>query len=367
MGTLNSLYIHFPFCRHICNYCDFYKSVPKDRFEITSFHKIFEESFKVHEGLLKEHGFSWSPLETLYIGGGTPSLWGVEGAEFLRDFLKSKNIAYEKDIEFTLEVNPGSWTQESLSEWKKTGVNRFSLGIQTLNPKCIKYLDRVHSLQDTYETLEYFSKNGENFSVDFMLGIPNSSDRKVLSELENVLKYKPGHLSLYILTTKENYIHKDQLPCEEQIEKEYLEVSQYLSDRGFNHYEVSNYALPGKKSHHNLKYWKGESVGAIGPSATGFLSLGEKGIRYKWENKAPKFNVEILGEEEFKLERLYTLLRTDIGIDGLNFFKDKNSWEKLLEIWESRGYLRSKKGPTVLNSKGFLLLDSLMDDIFQIT
>jgi oxygen-independent coproporphyrinogen III oxidase len=327
---------------------------------------MFEESFEKHQNLMETNSFSWAPLETLYIGGGTPSLWGAEGAIFLREFLKSKRIKFADDLEFTLEVNPGSWTVEALDEWKKTGVNRYSLGIQSLDGRFIKHLDRVHSIEDTFTTLEYFQNQKVNFSVDFMLGIPFSDelDRDVISELEKVLTYNPEHISLYILTTKENYIHKNNLPSEERVEKEYLAVSEFLTSRGFIHYEVSNYAKPGMRSKHNLKYWKGESVGAIGPSATGFLSLGKEGIRYKWQTKTPDFVLEKIGLEEYKLERLYTLLRTDEGISGSDFFEETEKWTHLVKKWGSLGYLAQKEERITLSAKGYLLMDSLMDDIF---
>jgi oxygen-independent coproporphyrinogen III oxidase len=367
MKILNSLYIHFPFCRHLCNYCDFYKTIPQNGSEINSFHKLFEESFEKHQKLMEANSFNWGDLETLYIGGGTPSLWGKEGAIFLREFLKSKDIKFADDLEFTLEVNPGSWTIESLEEWKKTGVNRYSLGIQSLDGRFIKHLDRVHSIEDTFATLEYFKNQKYNFSVDFMLGIPFSEElnRDVILELEKVLNFNPEHISLYILTTKENYIHKNNLPSEERIEKEYLEVSEFLKSRGFLHYEVSNYAKPGLRSKHNLKYWKGDSVGALGPSATGFLSLGNLGIRYKWQTKTSEFSLENIGPEEYKLERLYTLLRTDEGISGSDFFEETEKWTHLVKKWDSLGYLNKKEERITLSSKGYLLMDSLMDDIFK--
>jgi oxygen-independent coproporphyrinogen-3 oxidase len=142
-------------------------------------------------------------------------------------------------------------------------------------------------------------------------------------------------------------------------------VSDFLKGKGFQHYEVSNFSIPGKNSRHNLKYWKGESVAALGPSATGFLLIGDKGLRYKWENREPKFNLEILGPQELRLEKLYTLLRTDIGIQGEDFFEDKKSWIKLLDSWQEKGFILSKNGNTKLTSKGYLLMDSLMNDIFN--
>jgi len=267
-----------------------------------------------------------------------------------------------------LEVNPGTWTSEILKQWQKSGVNRFSLGIQTLNENLLKYLDRVHSIRDSFETLSHFKNQGINFSVDFMLGIPQSQmyKRDVIQELKEVLRYRPDHISLYILTTKENYKYLDFIPSEEWVEREYLEVSKYLQNEGYLHYEVSNYALPGKESRHNLKYWKGESVAALGPSATGFLSQGDKGIRYKWKNKTDGFVVEDITPEKFRLEKFYTALRTQEGLDPLEFFAgaELQKWEELGKKWEKAGYIKTLKPRMTLTPKGYLMMDSLMEDVF---
>ena len=198
MKTVNSLYIHFPFCRHICNYCDFYKAVPKNNLEVKNFQKLLEKSSAKNRDFLKNNGYILGPLETLYIGGGTPSLWGEEGARFFSGLGPS----FFPDYEFTLELNPGSWTHKGLEEWCKTGVNRLSIGIQTLNEKLLPLLNRVHTLTESFETLEMAKKKNFSFSVDFMLGLPHSKkyNRNILVELQKVLAYKPEHLSLYILT-----------------------------------------------------------------------------------------------------------------------------------------------------------------------
>lgn len=362
---IESLYIHFPFCKHLCNYCDFYKTAISDKnVDLKFFHHYLELSFALHQRLIETNGYSWAPLKTLYIGGGTPSLWGVEGKEFLQKFFKEKGIVLALDCEFTLEVNPGGWNESVLSEWRNFGANRFSLGIQSLNEEMIKKLDRVHSIEDAHVTLSYFKKNDLNFSIDFMLGLPDSvsSGRNVVEEIKQALLYNPSHFSIYILTVKENYTHYGSLPSEEFIEKEYMKVAEFLKSEGFVHYEVSNYARADRMSAHNLNYWKSKTVAALGPSATGFLA--EEKIRYKWKSKDAKFDIEYLTEKEYQLEQCYMALRAH-GLNLQKLEKKDKRWRDLSRKWLNEGLIEiDEREHLSLTSKGFLLLDSLMNDLF---
>lgn len=361
---IDSLYLHFPFCSHLCNYCDFYKKVPQNKAQdFQNFHHYLEQSFIVHQRLIEKNGYYWVPLKTLYIGGGTPSLWGVEGKTFLENFFKSKKIELAADCEFTLEVNPGAWNDEVLSQWREFGANRFSLGVQSLEKKMIKHLDRIHSVEDVHETLSYFKKNQLNFSVDFMLGLPYSDveKRNVIEELKEALEYNPSHFSVYILTVKDNYAHYSKLPDEVWIEKEFMDVSNFLTSKGFLHYEVSNFALPGKQSKHNLNYWKSKTVAALGPSATGFLN--EDRIRYKWKPNNPEIEIENLTEEEFRLEKVYMAIRSEEGVKLADF---PPSFKSVVQKWEYNNLVEQINGGVKLTSKGYLLLDSLMSDLFAL-
>ena len=140
---ITSLYIHFPFCRHLCNYCDFFKKIPSGSYNISSFQNLFKKQDIVHEKMLVERGLSLNNLETLYIGGGTPSLWGDEGAHFLAEFLLKKGVKLDDLGEFTLEVNPGTWTDQALSSWMKFGINRFSVGLQALDERFLPLLESI--------------------------------------------------------------------------------------------------------------------------------------------------------------------------------------------------------------------------------
>lgn len=377
--SIKSLYIHFPFCRHLCNYCDFYKRKDSNLSELELFHTYLEKTWDIHQRELARTNASWAPLETLYIGGGTPSLWGERGAEFLSTFLEQKKIELDKEVEFTLEVNPGSWTDQGLRAWKHGGVNRYSLGIQSLDERFLKIIDRVHNIDDVYETLKKFKELQVNYSVDFMLGLPFSKKlgRNIERELETILKHHPKHISLYILTVPTHYVHYDELPDEEWIEEEFLFVSEYLRERGYNHYEVSNFALPGLESSHNLKYWKGETVAALGPSATGYLANSK--TRYKWkallrdQSKAKESDfepdLEPLTAEQVRLESFYMQMRTFLGITPVEFFKDPQQCEDFMALadqWKLRGLVEidPKSSSVRALPKGYLVLDSLMDELF---
>lgn len=364
MTQVSSLYLHVPFCKHLCNYCDFYKKLYEPASDqIEDFHQFLKASVERHDELLKDQHAVMIPLETMYLGGGTPSLWGQRGAEFFREHIL-KHFPLKSDCEFTMEVDPGTWTDEMLRSWKDVGMNRISIGTQTLHPDFLKIMDRAHSLDESLKLLEYCRDNNWNFSLDFLLGIPFSKDknRDIISELDLLLKYKPKHISLYILNARSKYPHIQNLPDDEYISEEYLKVSKHLQTHGFHHYEVSNFALPGFESKHNLKYWKSESVAALGPTGTGLLHHNdEKAIRYKWKVSKAEVELENLGRSELDLENQYLQLRTTMG------WKPKEltpSLKNLFMSWQSKGLGVFDGERMILNPNGFIILDSLMGDIF---
>ncbi len=319
-----------------------------------------------HQGLLLQNNLEMSELRTLYIGGGTPSLWGERGATFLKNQFSKRGISLSSEGEFTLEVNPGTWDDEGIEAWKDFGINRYSLGVQSLRTDYLKLLDRVHSVEDVLETLTYFNKHQYNFSVDFMLGLPRSKTMKrtVLKELEEILAFNPNHISLYILTAKSNYKFKGELPDENFLEEEFLGVANFLSNLGYSHYEVSNFAKNGFESEHNLSYWKSESVGALGPSAVGLLS--EEKLRYKWKPKGAELEIEKLTHEQFQLESLYMSMRTNRGFKPEDLFPGKDdAVSPVLRDWVNNGLGRGDFNEFYLSSKGMLVLDGLIDRLLM--
>ncbi len=360
MTRVSSLYVHVPFCRHLCNYCDFYKQkFDAPDLQIEKFHQFLEASVLRHEQLLADAEFAWAPLETIYLGGGTPSLWGVDGAAFFRDRILPGPLAEER--EFTMEVDPGTWTPALLEAWQGVGVTRISVGTQSLDPAFLKILDRSHSLEQSFDLLGELQRRHWNFSLDFLLGVPFSKarGRNIKAELDRLLEFSPKHMSLYILNARSKYPHAQAMPDDDYVREEYLFVSDYLRGLGFHHYEVSNFALPGFESKHNLRYWRGENVAALGPTGTGYLATETKALRYKWKVTKADVEVEQLTASELALEQTYLGLRTS---DGLKFNSELSG---VYNSWQTQGYATRDGDRLKLTSRGFVMLDSLMDDLFR--
>jgi len=370
-SEIKSLYIHVPFCKHLCNYCDFYKNIKNedDNKQFDDYFDYLESSLNIHNALNKKMSLNFGKLDTLYFGGGTPSLLKPLGIERLFILLNKFNISFDNKTEVTLEVNPGTTSLNDLQLFKNLGVNRISTGVQSLNNSYLKKLDRLHDSSKALEIINDISSVFANFSVDFMLGLPiiKNEKRDIKNELDQILKINPKHISLYILTVKNDYVHKKVLPDDKYLEEEYLFVSNYLIKKGFKHYEVSNFSKPGYESQHNLNYWKSKSVAALGPSATGYF-YSQK-LRYVWNKKLPKLSEENLNNSEQKLESFYMRIRSSLGIKYDNYFtgEDKLKFINLVKNWEQRGLAKYNNEAMRLNSNGYLVIDSLMDEVFNHT
>jgi oxygen-independent coproporphyrinogen-3 oxidase len=370
MNQMKSLYIHFPFCKHLCNYCDFYKHKLTDNNQILDFERQLSAQIDLHEIFLKKNNIVIEELDTIYIGGGTPSLWKVNGVNFLKKFFIEKNIKLSKKVEFTIEVDPDTWNEEEIEAWLGLGVNRFSIGSQAFTEELLLTMDRTHSLDDVEKTLKFMSERKLNFSVDLMLGLPNSKDRNIKNELDRILKYNPNHLSVYILKARKKYPLITQMPDDENIRNEYLQVSEHLVLNKYVHYEVSNFARDDHFSEHNLKYWEYSSVGALGANATGLIVKKNQAIRYHWKSLAIGYVTEEITGESLIIEKVFLGLRNFKGINLKEFFCDVESHKSidlLFVSWKKSGYLTEESSAnwTQLNALGYLMCDSLLDDIFK--
>lgn len=360
--------MHFPFCRHLCNYCDFFKHKLESSDQITAFENKLLEQWHALSRLNSEHSVDIPFLETFYIGGGTPSLWGEAGVRFVRENILN-TLSFSDSYEFTLEVDPDAWDENTLAQWFEIGVNRVSIGAQAFDDQVLAVLDRSHRKKHIIALVSFLQKRNINTSVDLLIGAPQLMKRNTLEECRQLIDLAPQHFSVYILKTRKNYPHNEFMP-EDEVAEEYLDVVQLLKASGYHQYEISNFAQTDYESRHNLKYWKAENVAAIGPNATGAIYQSNGLLRYQWKNIATGFSSEQVEGESLILERLFLGLRTREGLKVDEIFPktyEKAIWTELYEQWQTRGYLSQLSTPQVmvLSPKGMLMSDSIVDDIFR--
>ena len=268
------LYIHFPFCGAKCPYCHFY-SVPYKPKLVEAWLSTLEKEASI----LAAPGLSF---DTIYLGGGTPSLIGSTGVIELRRFL-DKNLQVSAQ-EFTLEANPGITSINALKKWKEAGVNRISLGVQSFDDKILKLLGRDYTSAGAEAFYHSLRRVFDNISIDLMIGVPFEDKKNAPRTLKHIRKLQPEHVSLYILENLEGLpyeaVARKNPVDDDSVADEYDELVEGLKALGFVHYEISNFARPGRESRHNLKYWRYEPFLGLGPSACSHL--GDK----RWCNQA---------------------------------------------------------------------------------
>ncbi len=258
------IYIHVPFCLSKCGYCDFYSLPYSEELAEKYVNRIVSEINRWGDKLCR-------PADTLYFGGGTPSLLSVDMIERII-FAARQKFSLEV-AEITVEVNPA----EDLKKWligvRNAGVNRVSVGFQSANEGELNALFRRHTLHDAVRTVDDIKAAGiDNFSLDIMLGIPHQTKESLRHSLSVMADLSPSHISAYMLSVeKGTYFYKNReklnIPNDEEVEKFYLETVKLLEEKGYLKYEISNFARDGKISKHNTKYWKGEDYLGLGPAA----------------------------------------------------------------------------------------------------
>lgn len=273
------IYIHIPFCKQKCYYCDFVSYSNK-----CSEVKEYIESLKKE---IEEFDFSNYKVTSIYIGGGTPSyidsIYIVEILSELKEKLKC-NLIECKDIEITIEVNPGTVDTKKLNDYKKSGINRLSIGLQSTKNDILKKIGRIHTYQEFLEIYKLARETGfKNINIDLMIGIPGQKIGDLKNTLQDIIKLEPEHISVYSLIIEENTpIEKMlengeiKLPDEDLERNMYWYVKNTLELNGYNHYEISNFAKLGKESRHNLNCWNQEEYIGFGVAAHSYLN----GIRF---------------------------------------------------------------------------------------
>ena len=265
-----SMYIHIPFCHHICSYCDFCKRFYREE-ECHNYLKALEKEIK--------DNYKGEELKTLYIGGGTPSSLSIENLKLLFDILK--DIKLDKDYEFTIEVNPENIDEEKLKLFKDNRVNRISMGIESTNDKLLKYLNRKHNFDMVKEKINLIKKYFNNINVDLIYAIPNETIDDLKNDLDNIISLDINHISTYSLIINDNTtlgINNEHYIDSDLDRMMYDYICDYLSKHHFHHYEVSNFCKDGFESRHNLVYWHNENYYGFGLGASGYIN------NYRYDN-----------------------------------------------------------------------------------
>lgn len=268
------IYIHIPFCKQKCFYCDFVSYANQDKY----FQKYVQALNKEINNFLDNNEFE---VQTIYIGGGTPSLIDAKYIEEILHIFEKRNLLKEVK-EVTIEVNPGTVTEEKLRNYKNLGVNRLSIGLQSTEDKILKQIGRIHCYDDFLNTYKMAREVGfKNINVDLMIGLPNQKILDVKNSLEKIIKLEPeppNHISVYSLIVEENTpIEKMlesgelELPDEELERNMYWYVKNFLELNGYKHYEISNFAKLGNESKHNLDCWNQKEYVGFGVAAHSFI------------------------------------------------------------------------------------------------
>ena len=361
METKNmGLYIHIPFCKSKCKYCDFISFANKEDILDEYIKWLKYELIQVGDGNKSDYAGGLDKLinlKTIYIGGGTPSFIN---SRYIKEILDEVNKHFKVDdnAEITLEMNPGTVNEKKIVEYKEAGINRLSIGLQSTHNKILKQIGRIHTYEDFLEAYNLARKIGfKNINVDLMLGLPEQSLEELVSSVEAIIKLNPEHISIYSLILEENTALYDEvnsgkicLPDDELERKMYWKTKKMLENAGYIHYEISNFAKKGYESRHNISCWNGEEYIGIGVAAHSYTN----NIRYSNIDKIEEYiNNFKIGEEldnlifhekqdmESKMKEYMILgLRKLDGISIKEFksnftenpiFKFKNELNKLVE------------------------------------
>ena len=266
-----SLYIHFPWCIQKCPYCDFNShALKKSLPEID-----YIDSLLLDLTIDLQQFNETRPLQSIFMGGGTPSLFSAQQIQRLLRGIE-RIIPFVDDIEITLEANPGTFESDKFADFRKVGINRLSIGIQSFNNQHLKSLGRVHSAEEAVRAVTGARQAGfDNFNLDLMFGLPASSELDSLHDVQQAIALQPSHISFYQLTIEPNtYFHKypPVLPNDEVIFKEQEACQQLLAEHGYQQYEISAYAKNGKQCKHNINYWSFGDYLGIGAGAHGKIT-----------------------------------------------------------------------------------------------
>jgi len=372
------IYIHMSFCKQACHYCDFHFST-----NLTSRDNLVD-CLKKEIRLQRDYINSANqPINTIYFGGGTPSLLDKGQIEGLLQQIK-EYYPVVNDAEITLEANPDDLTFDKLTELRNAGVNRLSIGVQSFDDHVLKFFNRSHNGAQSLQCIKNAREVGfNNLSIDLIYAIPNQSCDDWLKNIKRAIELDPEHISAYSLTIESqtafgSWLKKGKLQpvSDDEAANDLVILIAELNNSGYEQYEVSNFSKPGYQSKHNSSYWKQESYLGIGPSAHSYNGISRQfnishNLAYirSIEKGSVPFELEILTPEEMANEYLLTTLRTSWGSD-LNLLHTrfgydlKNVHKKYLDNLVRENFATVEQGVLKLSAKGKLLADKISSDLF---
>jgi oxygen-independent coproporphyrinogen III oxidase len=358
---MQHLYLHVPFCVRRCSYCDFSIAVRK-RIPAREFVDVI---------LAEARGTDFGEIETLYFGGGTPSLLPPDAISTLAHDLTSLRRTPHAAREVTLEANPEDVTPDNARAWRAAGVNRVSLGAQSFDDGVLKWMHRSHDAARIGAAVHALRGAGiGNISLDLIFGLPTEMNRDWERDLEMAVALRPTHLSLYGLTIEprtplDRWISRGatQIPDDERYAEEYLAAHGRLMADGYEFYEVSNASLPGFRSRHNSAYWSGKPYVGLGPAAHSFDGRTRRWNLRAWEayrraiseGRSVVESEETLTDEQQRLERVYLALRTSEGLPLTAPYRP-------LPPFTDQGWIEVRDGRLKCTPEGWLRLDSIVNN-----
>ena len=369
------LYLHYPFCRNRCSYCDFYKELYDEQLEEQFFGALATEA----DLLASEYANDHREVTSIFIGGGTPSL---ASRDLLADWLKTvkRRFSVSDHLEFSIETNPESVSLDLLEFYQHLGVNRPLFGIQSFDTRLLKVLDRRHFSHDSHRAVYQANALGfTNFGVDLIYGLPGQNSGMLAMDLDQLLDLEPPHISFYQLTVEEGTGLAEKvsagtlrLPDQELAHAMYRGGAQQMEEAGYKRYEVSSFAKPGFECRHNLGYWEGDEYLGLGPSAHSFMDserfANAADLRTYLDElqtgRLPRV-IDKSGLEERMTEAILLGLRTTQGINRRRFsqrfgvpLKDRLDRKQYRILVES-GHLVPDRGNLRLSDEGFYLADEI--------
>ena len=373
--SLSGIYIHIPFCKKACHYCDFHFTT-----NMTHIKRMTDSICK--EINIRKKEFSGN-YNSLYFGGGTPSVLAISEMKQIIDQI-SKYTNPSQLSEVTVEINPEDVTDTLLRGYRELGVNRLSIGVQSLNDHILNWMNRSHNKEKALQSVLLAKKMGfENVSVDFIYGIPGYPNRDIKKELSNLLSTKPFHISCYHFTI-EDKTYFGQLKKQKKLreisdtrsEEEFKIIAQLLDSNQYVHYEISNFSLQGKSSQHNKNYWKKNNYLGFGPSAHSYqfpyrswnVSSNAQYIQQVSSNTFHPQKEELSEIDHFN-ELIMLGLRTSEGVklsEALKFLneKNRNDFNAKIDRFLHEGLIKIKNKNLVMNKEKWLLSEFISRELF---